>query len=77
MFAFLFAFLNYNKAPINVAIYSNRISQNQLSKHEIGCLLLSQGCITNYMKTCPFVHVHFTETIKEVENLLKVLMVKK
>ena len=27
--------------------------------------------MSNYMKTCSFLHAHFTETIKVVENLVK------
>ena len=27
--------------------------------------------MTNYMKTCLFIHAHFTETMKVVENLFK------
>ena len=27
--------------------------------------------MTNYMKTCSFLHAHFTETMKVVENLCK------
>ena len=44
-------------------------------KHKIGCLLLSSRYITNYMKTCSFLHAHLTETIKVVENWFKKLMV--
>ena len=47
------------------------------SKNEIGSLLLSSRCMTNYIKTCLFLHVHFTETMKVVENLVKKLMLKK
>ena len=46
-------------------------------KHKIGSLLLSPRCITNYMKTCSFLHAHFTESMKKVENLfIEKLMVK-
>ena len=47
-------------------------------KHKIDSLLLSLRCITNYMKTCSFLHAHFTESLKMVENLfIEKLMVKK
>ena len=45
-------------------------------KHKIDSLLLSSKCMTNYMKTCSFLHVHFFELMKVVENLFKKLMVK-
>ena len=35
------------------------------------CLLLSSRCMTNYMKTCSFLHAHFFELMKVVENLFK------
>ena len=38
-------------------------------KHAIDNLLLSSRYITNYMKTCPFLHPHFTEPMKVVANL--------
>ena len=31
--------------------------------------------MTNYMKTCSFLHAQFTETMKVVENLLKTFFV--
>ena len=40
-------------------------------KHKVGCLLLSFRYITNFLKTCSFLHAHFTETIKVVENVFK------
>ena len=33
-------------------------------------LLMSSRCMTNYMKACSYLHAHFTETMKVVENLL-------
>ena len=38
-------------------------------KHKIGSLNLLSRSMTNYMKTCLFLHVHFTETMKMIENL--------
>ena len=40
-------------------------------KHKIGSLLLSSRCMTNYMKTCSFLHAHFAETNKVVDNLFE------
>ena len=46
-------------------------------KHKIDSLLLSSRCMTNYMKSCSFLHAHFFELMKVVENLFKKkLMVK-
>ena len=46
-------------------------------RHKIGSLLLSSRYMTNYMKTCSFLHADFTESMEVVENLfLKKLMVK-
>ena len=39
-------------------------------KYRIGSLLLSSRCITNYMKTCSFLHAHFSEARKVVENFV-------
>ena len=39
-------------------------------KHKIDSLLLSSRCITNYMKSCSFLHAHFT-LMKVVDYLLK------
>ena len=50
--------------------------KNSCQKHKIGGLLLSAKCLTNYMKTCSFLHAHFTDTMKVVENLFKKLMMK-
>ena len=61
---------NYNHATTNLTIYSNSTSQ----EHRICSLLLSSRCMTNYMKTCSFLHANFTKTIKVFENLfLKIL----
>ena len=40
-------------------------------KHEIDSVLLSPRCMTNSMKSCSFLHAHFFELMKVVENLLK------
>ena len=40
-------------------------------KHKIGSQVLSSRYKTNYIKTCSFLHAHFTETRKIVENLLR------
>ena len=48
----------------NLAIYSHETSQEKL-------LLLSSRCMTNYMKTCSFLHDYFFELMKMVENLFK------
>ena len=42
-------------------------------KHKIGCLLLSSRYKTNYMymKTCLFLHAHFTETMKVLDIFFK------
>ena len=40
-------------------------------RHKRGSLLLSSRCMTNYVKTCSFLHAHCTETMKVVENLFQ------
>ena len=45
-------------------------------KNKIDSLLLSSRCMTNYMKSCSFLHAHFFESMKVVETLLKTLMLK-
>ena len=40
-------------------------------KHKIDSLLLPSRCMTNYMKRCSFLHAHFFELMKVVENLFK------
>ena len=40
-------------------------------KHKIGSLVLSFRYKTNYIKTCSYLHAHFSETMKAVENLLR------
>ena len=40
-------------------------------KHKIDSLSLSPRCITNYMKSCSFLHAHFFEEMTVVENLFK------
>ena len=59
----------YNQATTILAICSNETSQDKLSKDKISSLLLSSRCMANYMKTCSFLHAHFTETMKIVESL--------
>ena len=54
----------------HLAICSNETSQDKLQKHKISSLLFPSRCITNYMNTCSFLHVHFTELMKTVENLI-------
>ena len=68
----------YNQATSNLAIYSHETSQDiSCQKHKIDSLLLSSSCMTNYMKSCSFLHAHFFELIEVVENLFKKkLMVK-
>ena len=46
----------------NLAIYSHGTSRDTFvsyQKHKIDSLLLSSRCMTNYMKSCSFLHVHF------------------
>ena len=38
-------------------------------KHKIGSQVLSSRYRTNYIKTCSFLHAHFSETMKIDENL--------
>ena len=46
-------------------------------KHKIDSLLLSSRCLTNFVKSCSFLHAHFFELTKVVKNLFqKKLMVK-
>ena len=55
---------------IKISCLKHRIDDN---------LLLSSRCMTNYMKSCSFLHVlhsHFFELMKVVENLFKKLKVK-
>ena len=61
----------YNHATTKLAISSNEMSQDKLSRHNIGILILSSGYKTNYIKTCSFLHAHFSETMKVVENVLR------
>ena len=36
-------------------------------KYKMDSLLLSSRCVTNYMKSCSFLHAHFFELLKVVE----------
>ena len=36
-------------------------------KHKIDSLLLSSRCMTNYIKSCSFLHVHFFDLMKVQE----------
>ena len=40
-------------------------------KHKISCVVLSSMYTTNYIKLISFLHAHFTETMKVVEDLLR------
>ena len=59
----------YNHATTKLAISSNEMSQISCQKHKIGNLLLSSRYKTNYIKTCSFLHVHFSGTMRVVEHL--------
>ena len=62
----------YNHASTNLAFHSSGTSQHKLSIHKtIGSLLLSFWCMTNFMKTCSYLHASFTETIKIIEKFVK------
>ena len=57
----------YNHATTSLAIYSNGTFQDKLSEAVYYCH--PGAAMTNYMKTCSFLHANFTESIKVVENL--------
>ena len=59
----------YNHATTKLAISSNEMSRISCQKHKIGSLLLSSRYKTNYIKTCSFLHAHFSGTMKVVKNL--------
>ena len=61
----------YNHATTKLAISSDEISQISCQKYKIGSLLLSSRYKTNYIKSCSFLHAHFSGTMKVVENLSK------
>ena len=60
---------NYNHETTNLAINTMKHLKISCPKHKIGSLLLSSRYMTNYMKTCSFLHAGFTETMKVFENL--------
>ena len=57
-----------NQTTSNLSIYSHETSQDKLPEDY---LLLSSVCMTNYMKSCSFLHAHFFELMIVVENLFK------
>ena len=61
----------YNHATTKLAISTNGMSQISCQRHKIGSLLLSPMYKTNCIKTCSFLHAHFSGTMKDVENLLR------
>ena len=51
----------YNLATNRLAIYFLETSEDKLSEAKIDSLLLSSRCMTNYMRSCSFLHAHFFE----------------
>ena len=47
---------------------ANYLSQRKNVINKIGSQLLPSRCILKNMKSCPFLHVIFTETLKVVVN---------
>ena len=62
-------FMDYKHATTNLAISSNVMSQDKLSKAD--SLVQSSRYKTIYIKTYSFLHARFSELIKVVENLLR------
>ena len=63
------------KATTKQTISSNETAQDKLSKAENrqSSIVIQVQYKTNYIKTCSFLHAHFSETMKVhvVENLLR------
>ena len=58
----LWSFFLYNCATTNLAISSNDTSQDKLSKHKIGSLVLSSRYKTNYIN---IVHFYMRISVKQ------------
>ena len=53
--------LLYYQATSNLAIKSRKHLKISCQKYKIDSLLLSPRCMTNYMKSCSFLHAHIFE----------------